>query len=561
MARDVKIKFKTEADTKELERAKKETEELNKEFGISQTNFGKLNQQAKQSGAALDGVKNQVAPLGEAFSSMGSAINLVNPQMGMMVQGAGMLTNGMKGLLAAMKTIITSPIALAIIAATAAFTYLKKELDKANAVVKELVAGLGSVPGVAERNAQVKRSYDEMARSIENVNDKLAHERELEDMVIANGRAQAAVNQEWHKQRELAGATTEQEKQEIEDRYARVGIETIARQRSEDINRNAERTYSDADAENYAKMREQSQSEIAAQEANIAAIKGQLETNQMVANGEIKTGTKWWNFYAGKDTGVVDEDDRKAAAQNVKDLIEQMKEAEAALAAMEANAAKNEREESQAKEKRAQILRELTVVEAEAKAQQEALNTQIKQREKAEAKARAEAERGVADILNDDAKQGAEWQWGRDYDKADTETKKEMLDAKIKRAQAEASRAKKEMEDAAKGDPNDEETKRRLADAQRRFTENQGMARSAQSSLDALNEQKGGVTGFKLSDRLSAMGGFATAGAKAVSGIFANSKEERALKEAEKQTKQGEAIKTSVQNIEQNTRGRTGVFA
>ncbi len=556
MAHDVNIEIKAKADTKALEQAKKEFEELHQKVGSAQANLGKFNAQANQGGDALGGVKNQVAPLAESFSSMGAAINLVNPQMGMMVQGAGMLTNGLKGLLAAMKTIITSPIALAIIAATAAFAYLKKELDKANAAVKELVAGLGKAPGVAERNAKVKRSYDEMARSIENVNDKIAHQRELEDMVIANGRAQREAVREYGKQKELAGAATERERQEIEDRYTQLGIEDVARQRREDISRNAQVAYSDADAANYAKMREQSQKEIVAQKGIIAGIEGQIMTNKEVVSGNLRTGSSFWNWVKSgfSDSAAISKEDQKAASKNIQDLIEQMKEAQATLASMEANAAKNEREESQAKEKRAQILRELTVVEAEAKAQQESLNTQIKQREKAEAKARAEAERGVADIIKDDAKQGAEWQWGRDYNKADTETKKQMLDAKIKQAQAEAEKARKEMEEAAKGEPNDEANRRRLADAQKRFTENQGMARSAQSSLDALNEQKGGVLGFKLSDRLSAMGGFATAGAKAVSGIFANTTESKVLREAEKQTKQGEEIKNSVQNIERHTK-------
>ncbi len=449
---DLNLNIKTEADTS----------------GVTKTDNAvkQLKQTGKSTEASLKGVSQQSGQAAEALGAFGSAVGVVNPQMGATISLAGRLTNGIKGLGNALKTLFATPIGIVLAAITAAFVSWRLAMNKVRGEWESLRESFDRMRNnnIERTNRRIAKSFEEVSRAIEDTTDKMTHLREIEAMRTENERSLAEAHRDIHKQNELANAPTADERAAIEEKYNREQVEEDLKNQRADIQKRAEEAYSATDKENYAQTRRQLQEAEAATKGLIRRLEGDLKEEQNIISGKTKTGTSFWGSFTDgwgvtQDAGrVVDEKDKKAAEQKYDEIKKQLETARADLAKIQNDQAKNDREEAQAIETRDVTLEGLTVAESQAAARRAALD--------AEHNARYFAQ----------------------------EAKKPQFE---------------------------------------RYYES--------------------VPGLKMNDRISQMGGFATAGAKAASGISVLTVGERQLKEAQKQSQALENQAVILEKIETNT--------
>ncbi len=426
MANDVNVQIKTTADTAGVKKAEGSLKTLN---------------EAGEKTAS-------------GFSALGSAIGIVDPQLGNMVSTAGLLTNGIKGVVVAIKGFLTTPIGLLLAAITAAFAGFRYMVNKTREDYKKLVEITQKRidTAIVNANTKITNSFKAMARAIEDATDRYEHFNEIDDAKSENRRRKEDAYREQERQLLRRGKTPEQ-LAELEAQWANEDIARDLARNNTDVVKAADREYSQEIAERYRRQRNSSEYGIKGQKNIIHNLKQEESLYRQSAN----------------NTTLKDEDRKlyqdKLNAATVKRIA-----AEEKLSDMENELANLNREEAQAKERRAAKLEELDVNAVEAVV------------------ARGE------------------------------------VAAKLEEQQAQF---KKEAEEKAKQD--------------------------AENRLVYVKETHA-TAPIQLNDRISQLGGYASAGAQAVAGYTAMTETQRTLKAAEKTAEEAEKQTAILEDIKDNTK-------
>ncbi len=522
MARDVEIRITETADTAGGRKVEESLESVGK--------------RAVETG---DRMRRMGSEAGEGLSALGSMVSAVSPQMGGLMMVASRLTGGLKGLGAALKAVVANPVMLALTALAAGVALVTRHVGESERRLKSWLDRLQAARdrNIEGNNREIARSFAEMGRAIDETAGKLDHLRQVEEMRTRARRGIADAQSGMAMEAEMMGAANGDERAGIARRYARERQAAEAQRRREDIRRSAGFMDGDSsvedverrEAETYGRRRGQLEREAELRRRNIANIEAKQSQIRDEYAGRLQNSVSVWT---GRKYAAPPTEERKEQLQDMF-LAEDRRKAQEGdeLARVQAELAKLEREQAQAAERRKAALEELAAVEAreaERKAREEREDADRRDAERRADEARRrvsdDMERGILEA--DRAARERRMEGGTDADGLMSMRESDLVNATARLADARERLA--EYLDSLNGRTDLTEGEQvRLGEMRGDVSRYAGERRNAQDSLwDAAirmaREERMGADVYRIGggDRISQMGGFATARSAAVGGAF-----------------------------------------
>lgn len=522
MAKDVEIRITETADTTGGRQVEASLESV-----------------GRRAGETGDRMKRMGSEAGEGLSALGSMVSAVSPQMGGLMMVASRLTAGLKGIGAALKAVVTNPVMLALTALAAGVALVTRRVGESERRLKSWLDRLQAARdrNIEGNNREIARSFAEMGRAIDETAGKLDHLRQVEEMRTRTHRSVADAQSGMAMEAEMMGAANGDERAGIARRYARERQSVEAQRRREDIRRSAGFMDGDSsvedverrEAETYGLRRGQLEREAETRRRNIANIEAKQAQIRDEYAGRIPNRVSVWT---GRKYAAPPTEERKELLQDMF-LAEDRRKAQEGdeLARVQGELAKLEREQAQAAERRKAALEELAAVEAR--------EAERKAREEREDEERRDAERradGARRRVVDDMEKG--------YSEADRAARERRMEDGMDTAGLLAARESDllnatnglagarerlaEYLDSLNGRTElTEDEQARLGGMRGDVSRFAGERMKAQDSLwdvarRMAREERMGSDVYRIEsgDRISQMGGFATARSAAVGGAF-----------------------------------------
>lgn len=380
---------------KSAQGASKRVSEWRKELSeklFKGANFEKP-QVAKNFNAA--GLSQTAEMASSSVSALGSAISFVNPQMGMMMQGLSALTNGIKGLGIALKALLTNPYALAIAAIAGAFLLCKKYLDSMKESARKAFEAMQTkrLNEIAKANERIAESFRNVSKATEAATDKMRKFMELDSMRKENANGMFDADTRIRRAKRLASAKDDDEKQQLNDKFALQDIRESAARQKAVIRANADSVWNKTMGKNNAKTLNTLNDNFykafyAESDARFTLNKTKQRIVKLETSGKDENDPEMQRLLSAEKEQT---ESLKAQTRKREEIEEQIN--------------KIKREEKHAIEKRNLLLNKIDIIEKGLVASESELKNRIKEREEAENKAtkeRAEAFREQLQKENDD---------------------------------------------------------------------------------------------------------------------------------------------------------------